>query len=84
MNDAKCPFCHKMNDLHTGVDSSTEGPKTGDYMMCLSCGEIGVFTEEKNIRRPDKDETKDILNNASCRRIMAAWLMMAIERNRQK
>lgn len=51
---ARCPECRSTLDGATGVDHD-ERPKPGDVSLCLYCGTILVFEEDRLRRAQEKD-----------------------------
>lgn len=48
----KCPACGQSHDCareRAGIEN--DGPQDGDFTVCTSCGEIGVFNKDLSIRQ---------------------------------
>lgn len=53
--DGVCPWCgHRMG--YAGDPAGERGPKRGDFMICIRCGGLGVFTRSLRFRRPTPGE----------------------------
>jgi hypothetical protein len=71
-----CPYCGKVNDQVAMVEG--EGPVMpvdGDYSICFRCGGWGVFdaSHAGGMRRPTKEEERDIASDPDCREVAKAW-----------
>jgi len=62
-----CAYCSSLIDDYTPVEDGTV-PVEGDGMMCVYCGNLNIYCDEKTVRKLNKDElaefAKDLLRTA--------------------
>ncbi len=56
----ECPHCH--HSVDTGACSQGDAnPKPGDKSICAYCGEISVFADNLQLRKPTEEEANEEL-----------------------
>jgi len=75
-----CPHCNAEISAATGIDTDN-GPKEGDFSICIECGEINVFGNYAHIlRKPSLDE---MLIARADPRLMTAQRIAKLRINKQ-
>jgi hypothetical protein len=63
MDSLVCPFCGTTPNDDARIDIDCP-PREGDYVLCMRCAEISIYSDELgNIRRPNVDEALALLSN---------------------
>jgi hypothetical protein len=82
MIELTCPSCG------TAVSSNAPNariaierlPQEGDYALCLHCGEISIFSEERaNLRRTSEAEELELEQDKEIRSYRNAWRAGALK-----
>jgi hypothetical protein len=74
-----CPYCGRANDQvampETEREDGDERPTDGDYSICFRCGCWGIFeaSHAGGVRRPTKEEEREIASDPDCREVAKAW-----------
>jgi hypothetical protein len=56
--ESKCPCCgHKVDSAMETVGNTHEGPKSGDWSVCIRCAGISVYGDDMQLRLPSDEET---------------------------
>lgn len=70
----KCPYCGKVNDLHSDPFGDRVAPADGDAGMCLGCGRMAMFDITRGLmREPTEEENEQLHNDPRVQRMLAAW-----------
>lgn len=55
-----CPYCQRAMDCSTNTSRDDRPPEEGSLSLCISCGEVGVFTAELTVRMMYPHEADEI------------------------
>jgi len=58
LSEDKCLACSKV--LDAASSNYNEGPREGDYTICINCGHVMVFDANLKLRPPNDAEILDI------------------------
>ncbi len=73
-----CPWCGKKSSRAWALDPEGDArPKPGDFSMCLSCGNVYVFTSDLGARKPEPDEIPEYAREKIARCQRARKLVLA-------
>ncbi len=66
-----CPECGKVVDTMTGMNTTNQDelPNPGSVQVCLYCGHLQVFGEDKQWREPTDEEHYDIATDPYIKRL---------------
>jgi hypothetical protein len=71
-----CPQCASDLPAHDGVTTRGQ-PKPDDVALCAYCGQIGIFTEDGDLRLPTREELDAILDHPGLMATYAALMKAA-------
>jgi len=73
MTERACPFCGHKHDFHDNIFDSETTPQKGDYSICIECGEVLIFDDNKgHTRKPTEPELKEALQNNQVKKTITA------------
>ena len=55
----RCLHCHALLDRATGESQ----PQPGDLSVCITCGNLMIFTEDMSLREPTAQELRAVMAN---------------------
>lgn len=79
--EAQCPSCGKIVDRATVVGSRGR-PKPGDATVCIGCGEVALFGDDLQLRRPTTKEVAELKADFRIAAIQEALRVLNEERGR--
>ena len=69
----RCPHCNYQTDAASPVLVDCT-PSENDMSLCIECGEWSVFGPNLKLRVPTDDEFTALAEDATFRRVRAAWV----------
>jgi hypothetical protein len=75
-----CPFCGYTNDKLTGVGTD-ELPKNDSLILCMRCGNVGLFDSGAGVnRQPNFIESFFLNRRPEVRKVREAWIQTNLTR----
>jgi hypothetical protein len=73
--DQLCPYCGYHFNRASNIEEPELAPKLGDIMLCLDCGEAGIFGDDQRLRKPTDEEHVEIAADPDYQKHRIAWTL---------
>ena len=71
-----CPHCGEVQDSAKSATGKRK-PSEGNLSLCAYCGSLALFGSDLSLRKPTKEETKEIMGGPSGPIIREAQILIA-------
>jgi hypothetical protein len=78
---SSCTHCHKVVDGAGSIDTD-DGPKPGDFTICIDCGHLMAFADDLTLRDLTEDEMVEITGDKRMLAVQRARKMTKAEREK--